>query len=1173
MEDKKLKELVIVFVCSFLLFLSSQVMAQNSVSQKTGDSLSLDSLAKSGLHYSLGENNRVTFINGQEKSIPLSFKISTSDAITIANQFTKEYGKYFGIKDADNELFFLQKKTDELGMQHIRFNQKYQGVPVFGSQIIVHLKKDLTVSAANGEIVPDISLIVNPKIDQKQAFNKAKEYWQKQFRQLPTQLLAPRLYVFNKGLLKNKPDNANYLVWEVELYNQRPAQHEFYYINTQNGELVYQITGMRDAIDRRIYDCTLGGTIVDYWLDYSFLGHIYGRSEGKPVRGTNPIYGGTDVDTLYTMTSNIHDYFFATFGRNGANNQGGLGDGIADHSPLAKTDGWTYIDYVGESCPNAYFDGFSINFCKGLVYTDVAAHEYTHGVDQFSILDSYGYPSGLIYAYESGALNEAFSDIFGEAVENYAEGPSDWLLGEDINVGGLIGPLRSMSNPSSLSDSIGPYPDKFYNTNYYCGSDDSGGVHHNSSVVNYAAYLMAEGGTFNGCSITGIGKAKEEQIFYRALTQYLTPSSGFNNAYNALITSCNDLYGAGSADCLEVTKALQVVEMDQAGLCSDQAAVAPACAGPATITNVTSAKTNGYYKAGAVIDVVLTFSHAVTSSGGNVTVTFDTGGTCGFTVANSATGTCNYTVAAGENSADLNVTSIAGTISDSYGYLMTSFTPATNLSTNKNIIIDTTLPTGTITINSGAVATNSGAVTLTLSASDTNGISYTNFYADGSWSGWETYSTSRSWTLDTASQGSKTVYVQFSDAAGNIMDASAYDDIIYDSIAPTTSASPAHGKIVKNKTVTLTADETATIYYTTNGAIPNTSSLVYNAPIIISQDTTIYYFAVDQAGNIEDYKATTFIIIKPSSIITAAGPGGGPHIRVFNYSGTALASPKSFFAFNSSYRGGVHVAACDVNNDGFDEIIVGVGTGEEPWVKVFKKNGSLVTQFLAYAKNIKGGVFVACGDLNGDLKGEIVTGVPEGFGPHVRVFNGETGKPKITNGFFAYAKNVRTGIRVAVGDLDGDGKDEIIVGTGTGAGTHVRTFSSTGVAKFTPGFFVYDKSDRTGIKVAAGDVNGDGKDEIITGSGNGRIAEVKVYTAYGKELSHFRPYGNTFNKGIKIASGDIDADGISEIITGTEIGSGPQVRSFDINGKVISSFFAYDKNFRGGVEPAVGLFD
>ena len=106
-----------------------------------------------------------------------------------------------------------------------------------------------------------------------------------------------------------------------------------------------------------------------------------------------------------------------------------------------------------------------------MVSLDNVGHEYTHGVDYFAIKDAYGNPAGLTYRRESGALSESFADIFGEAVENYSQGSSDWISGE-----GTFPPFRSLKNPTS-----GGYPDKFYSSNYYCGGTDHGGVHNNSA--------------------------------------------------------------------------------------------------------------------------------------------------------------------------------------------------------------------------------------------------------------------------------------------------------------------------------------------------------------------------------------------------------------------------------------------------------------------------------------------------------------------------------------------------------------------------------------------------------------------------------------------------------------------------------------------------------------------
>ncbi|MFA6272190.1 MAG: FG-GAP-like repeat-containing protein [Patescibacteria group bacterium] len=307
------------------------------------------------------------------------------------------------------------------------------------------------------------------------------------------------------------------------------------------------------------------------------------------------------------------------------------------------------------------------------------------------------------------------------------------------------------------------------------------------------------------------------------------------------------------------------------------------------------------------------------------------------------------------------------------------------------------------------------------------------------------------------------------------------------------------------------------------------------------------------------------------SILTGAGPGGGPQLRTFNYRGVT-GFTAGFFGFNESFRGGTNVASGDIDGDGMDEIIVGIGSGEEPWVRVYERSGQKITEFLAYDKNIRGGVYVASGDLDGNGRDEIITGVPEGYGPHVRVFDGRNGEVVITAGFFAYDPWVRTGIRVAAGDLNGDGIDEIVTGTGYGAGTHVRTFTGTGEMTFTPGFFVYGKDDRTGIKVAVGDVDGNGKAEIITGSGKTREPEVRMYDRFGNFISSFAPFPSTFKNGIKIGSGDIDGDRKDEIVVGTEQGGGPQVRSFESNGYLMYSFFAYGESFRGGVDVAVGNY-
>src|SRR5205814_1435174 len=148
-------------------------------------------------------------------------------------------------------------------------------------------------------------------------------------------------------------------------------------------------------------------------------------------------------------------------------------------------------------------------------------------------------------------------------------------------------------------------------------------------------------------------------------------------------------------------------------------------------------------------------------------------------------------------------------------------------------------------------------------------------------------------------------------------------------------------------------------------------------------------------------------------IVTAAGPGGGPHVKVFDgATGFTIASPVSdFFAYDAPFRGGVYVAAGDVNGDGFPDVITGAGTGGGPHVKVFDGlTGAVIYSFFAYDAAFRGGVTVAAGDVDGDGHADIITGAGPGGGPHVEVFSGATGAR--IRSFFAYSRSFTGGVFV-----------------------------------------------------------------------------------------------------------------------------------------------------------------
>ena len=246
-------------------------------------------------------------------------------------------------------------------------------------------------------------------------------------------------------------------------------------------------------------------------------------------------------------------------------------------------------------------------------------------------------------------------------------------------------------------------------------------------------------------------------------------------------------------------------------------------------------------------------------------------------------------------------------------------------------------------------------------------------------------------------------------------------------------------------------------------------------------------------------------------IITGAGPTGAPHIKVFD--GSTYALVRSFYAYGSTFTGGVWLAAGDVNGDGFADIITGAGAGGGPQVKVFSGlDNSILYNFYAYGASFAGGVQVAAGDINGDLKADIVTGAGAGGGPHVQVFDGTNGQ--VIRSFFAYGATFLGGVFVTTGDVNGDGKDDIITGVGAGGGPHVKVFSGSDNSVLAS-FFALSSLFSGGVRVAVADANGDGKADLVAGSGAGAAPRVRVMNPLGGQTyQDFNAYDPGFTGGV-----------------------------------------------------------
>jgi len=286
----------------------------------------------------------------------------------------------------------------------------------------------------------------------------------------------------------------------------------------------------------------------------------------------------------------------------------------------------------------------------------------------------------------------------------------------------------------------------------------------------------------------------------------------------------------------------------------------------------------------------------------------------------------------------------------------------------------------------------------------------------------------------------------------------------------------------------------------------------------------------------------------------------GLHVITAAYSGNALAAP-STGTVTQTVRGG-------------RAVLTGADEGGGPHVRRFAAlDGGLpstgaLSSFFAFDPAFAGGVRVATGDVTGDGEADYIAGAGPGADPRINVFDGASGG--LLGAIVAFEPAFHGGVFVAAGDVDGDGLADLIAGSGPGRRGEVRVFSGRD-GSLLRDIFVFDPAFSGGVRVAAGDVNGDGRADLVVGSGAGMAAEVRVLNAdTGATLRTLSPYGG-FPGGVFVAAGDVTGDGFADIVTGAGAGGGPHVRVFDgLTGASVRSFFAFDPGFAGGVRVAAG---
>lgn len=498
----------------------------------------------------------------------LAEKFASSTSAEALNYLKKNESKT-GIQNPDKNLKVKNVQKDKLGMTHIRYNQAVNGVSVEGSEVVVHFNQNNEVVSVNGRVnqtVADDSVDTTATLASESALKAAL-----------SSVNAPEelTYEPTTELVILPFEGENYTAYKVNVnfMGDEPGNW-FVFVDAKTGQVIDKYNGLMHADEMKTQNGAGKGVHGEHrqlhitlvkeqnagtkfaLADYShenLEGIVTYDAKNDNTSSNDTLYVGNSaafigdydralVDAHYN-SEKVYDYYLNEHGRNSLD-----GEGMAIISKVHYGTNYNNASWNGRWMTYGDGDGvFMTSLSAGL---DVAAHEMTHGVISNS--------ANLVYRNQSGALNESFADVFGALVDD-----SDWEMGEDIMAPAAkadgITVLRSLSNPNSVvvaneerrsySTNGGVYPDhmdEFYNMPT---SVDGGGVHVNSSITNHAAYLIGQ----------EIGREKLGQIYYRALTVYLTPNSDFSDARHAIIQSAIDIYGEGSVEEAAATSGFDAV--------------------------------------------------------------------------------------------------------------------------------------------------------------------------------------------------------------------------------------------------------------------------------------------------------------------------------------------------------------------------------------------------------------------------------------------------------------------------------------------------------------------------------------------------------------------------------------------------------------------------------------
>jgi Zn-dependent metalloprotease len=452
--------------------------------------------------YTDDATGNISFLRWQN---PLS--LPSTNRFAKAQYFLSLYGPAFGLKSSASTFTRLKEEQDIAGNYHLRLQHFHEGIPVFSGTLNFHFNQAQELMGMDGMVLPNINKPSVASISPSEAREIGLVWLNKHYSGIDQAALIisnPSLQWFKEGLVQGL-DGTVKLTYYLEI-RDREHLRDYLLIDAQQGIVIEYFQGICDLAERRLFVGSINNPI---WQDGDVFPANLSVWQQKQLHTTEQVY-----------------YLFKnTFGRISYDNLDG---------DFLMIDQASFLD-----CPNASWNGYSANFCTGTSSDDVVGHEWAHAYTE--------YTSDLLYAWQAGAINEAYSDIWGETLDILNSSAEEklprtaacnngerWLIGEEAAA--LNGAIRDLWQPTCYGK-----PGKVSDEEYRCSTADFGGVHSNSGVVAHAYALLVDGGSYNDYEITGIGLDKAAHIFWQAQSYYLGRTSDFAVLANALTAAFLDL--------------------------------------------------------------------------------------------------------------------------------------------------------------------------------------------------------------------------------------------------------------------------------------------------------------------------------------------------------------------------------------------------------------------------------------------------------------------------------------------------------------------------------------------------------------------------------------------------------------------------------------------------------